>query len=180
MLPLDLPGGFRLRLVEADDAEGIYRVVVANREHLAQWLPWAGTSTLESIREFIGRARQQAESENGFQAVIVDGPGTVAGFVGFHSVDWMNRSTSLGYWLAENRQGRGTMTAAVRALTTLAFEEWGLNRVEIRVATGNARSAGVPERLGFTKEGVLREVERHADGFKDNVVYSMLAREWEN
>ncbi len=180
MLPLDLPGGFRVRLVEASDADGIYRVVDTNREHLTEWLPWAGSATPDSIREFVGRAQQQAERDNGFQAVIVDPSDEVAGFIGFHSVDWANRSTSLGYWLAEGRQGRGTMTDAVRALTTLAFEQWGLNRVEIRVATGNARSAGVPERLGFTREGVLRQAERHADGFKDNVVYSMLAGEWES
>jgi ribosomal-protein-serine acetyltransferase len=70
------------------------------------------------------------------------------------------------------------MTEAVRALTTLAFEAWHLNRVEIRVAPGNTRSAAVPERLGFVKEGVLRQAERHGDEFKDSVVYSMLAGEW--
>lgn len=178
MLPLDLPGGYRLRYVEEGDAEELYRVVDANRAYLGEWLPWVPRSSVETIREFIGRARDQAEADNGFQAVIVDGSGTVAGFIGFHVVDWNNRSTSLGYWLAEDEQGRGTMTEAVRALTTLAFDDWRLNRVEIRVALGNERSAAVPERLGFAKEGVLRQAERHGGVFKDNVVYSMLAREW--
>jgi ribosomal-protein-serine acetyltransferase len=72
------------------------------------------------------------------------------------------------------------MTEAVRALTTFAFENWHLNRIEIRVAVGNERSGAIPERLGFVKEGVLRQVERHGDAFKDNVVYSMLAAEWES
>ncbi len=70
------------------------------------------------------------------------------------------------------------MTEAVRALVEHAFGEWQLNRVEIRVAVGNERSAAIPERLGFVREGVLRQAERHADGFKDNVVYSALASEW--
>jgi len=178
MLPLDLPGGCRLRLVQEDDAEAIYRVVDANRAFLAEWLPWVHASSLETIAEFIGRARRQADDDNGFQALIVDESGAAAGFIGYHAVDWYNRTTSLGYWLAEGRQGRGTMTEAVRALTTHAFENWQLNRVEIRVAVGNARSAAIPERLGFTKEGVLRQAERHGDEFKDNVVYSMLADEW--
>jgi ribosomal-protein-serine acetyltransferase len=178
MLPLDLPGGCRLRLVQEDDAEAIYRVVDVNRAFLAEWLPWVPGSSPETIAEFIGRARRQAEDDNGFQALLVDGSGAVAGFIGYHAVDWINRSTSLGYWLAEGRQGRGTMTEAVRALTTHAFDDWHLNRVEIRVAVGNTRSAAIPERLGFTKEGVLRQAERHGDGFKDNVVYSMLAGEW--
>ena len=85
----------------------------------------------------------------------------------FHGVDWNHRSTSIGYWLAEDRQGRGTMTEAVRALTTHAFDVWRLNRVEIRVAVGNVRSAAVPRRLGFTEEGVLRQAERHGRSFKD-------------
>ncbi len=178
MLPFDLPGGCRLRSFEADDAEELYRLVDANRAYLAEWMPWAGESRLESIRDFLRRVRQQADEDNGFQAAIVDPDGAIAGVVGFHAVDWNNRSTSIGYWLAEDRQGRGTMTAAVRALTSHAFEVWGLNRVEIRVAVGNERSAAIPGRLGFAREGVLREVERHGDSFKDNVVYSMLAGEW--
>lgn len=178
MLPIDLPGGYRLRYVEERDAEAIYEVVEADRAYLGEWLPWVPSSSLETIREFIGRARRQAEADEGFQAVILDPSGAVAGFIGFHAVDWNHRSTSIGYWLAADQQGRGTMTEAVRALTTLAFEEWRMNRVEIRVAVENSRSAAVPERLGFVREGVLRQAERHADGFKDNTVYSMLAAEW--
>jgi ribosomal-protein-serine acetyltransferase len=178
MLPIELPGGFCLRYVEEGDAEAIYGVVHANRAHLGEWLPWVPYSSLESIADFIGRARRQAEDDNGFQAVIEDPSGGVAGFIGFHAVDWNNRATSLGYWLVADQQGRGTMTEAVRALTALAFDEWQLNRVEIRVAPGNEWSAAIPERLGFVKEGVLRQAERHGDRFEDSVVYSMLAAEW--
>jgi ribosomal-protein-serine acetyltransferase len=66
----------------------------------------------------------------------------------------------------------------VRALTAHAFEVWDLNRVEIRAATGNARSAAIPLRLGFVEEGVARQSERHGDSYKDLVVYSMLAADW--
>jgi ribosomal-protein-serine acetyltransferase len=161
-----------------DDAEELYRLVDANRAYLAEWMPWAGDSRFETIGAFLGRVREQAEDDNGFQAAIVDADGALCGSVGFHGVDWNNRSTSLGYWLAEAHQGRGTMTEAVRALTAYAFDTWGLNRVEIRVAVGNARSAAVPKRLGFREEGVLRQAERHGDSFKDIVVYSVLADEW--
>jgi ribosomal-protein-serine acetyltransferase len=178
MLPVDLAGGCRLRSLEDRDAEELFLVVEANRAYLAEWLPWAGAAGADTVAVFVRRARQQAEEDNGFQAAIVDGSGAIVGVVGFHGVDWTNRATSIGYWLAADQQGRGTMTEAVRALATHAFEAWRLNRVEIRVAVGNRRSAAIPERLGFVREGVLRQVERHADGFKDNVVYSMLADEW--
>jgi hypothetical protein len=51
-------------------------------------------------------------------------------------------------------------------------------RVEIRAAPENARSRAIPERLGFTQEGTLRQVERVGDRYLDNVVYAMLAEDW--
>jgi RimJ/RimL family protein N-acetyltransferase len=50
-------------------------------------------------------------------------------------------------------------------------------RVEIRAAPENARSRAIPERLGFTQEGTLRQVERVGDRYLDNVVYAMLAED---
>ena len=45
-------------------------------------------------------------------------------------------------------------------------------------APENARSRAIPERLGFTQEGTLRQVERVGDRDLDNVVYAMLAEDW--
>jgi len=177
MLPaVELPDGCALRLLEEADAGELERAVAANHEHLAPWLPWVEATAavgVEARREYLRRARRQAETNDGFQAAIV-ARRAIVGVVGFHHVDWANRSTSLGYWLARDRQGRGIMTAAVRALVDHAFAVWQLNRVEIRVAVGNARSAAIPLRLGFVQEGVLRAAERHADGYKDIAVYSLL------
>jgi ribosomal-protein-serine acetyltransferase len=169
-----------LRLLEESDAEALVRVIETNRAYLSEWLPWveATPNDVEARRDFIRRARQQVEDDNGFHAAIVDAD-EIIGVVGFHGVDWRNRSTSIGYWLAADRQGHGTMTEAVRALTQHAFEVWNLNRVEIRVATANVRSAAIPRRLGFAEEGVLREAERHGDAYEDLAVYALLARDRE-
>jgi ribosomal-protein-serine acetyltransferase len=98
--------------------------------------------------------------------------------VGTHGVDWANRKTSIGYWLAGKHQGRGVMTTAVRAYVDHAFGSWKLNRVTIEASVDNARSRAIPERLGFREEGVLREVERVGGRMLDHVVYSMLAADW--
>ena len=55
-----------------------------------------------------------------------------------------------------------------------------LNRVEIRAAPENRRSRAIPERLGFQREGVLRETERVGDRYLDEVVYGMIASDWQN
>jgi ribosomal-protein-serine acetyltransferase len=166
-----------LRLLEAADAEELHAAIEANREELARWLPWAAGQTFEDTVEFLRRTETQVAGNDGFQAAIVCRE-EIAGVVGFHSVDWGNRSTGIGYWLAAKHQGRGTMTAAVRALTDHALSTWELNRVEIRAAVENRRSRAIPERLGFQQEGILRAAEQVQGRHLDSVVYSMLAADW--
>ena len=178
MLRYELSGGCFLRLFEESDAQELYALVDANRAYLARWLPWVdATRGPEDVLSFIRAARKQLGDNDGFPLAIVDGP-NIIGAIGILSIDWTHRSTSIGYWLAEDRQGRGTMTEAVRALTTHAFKVWKLNRVEIRAAVGNARSRAIPERLGFSEEGVARQAERIGDRYEDSVVYSMLGADW--
>jgi ribosomal-protein-serine acetyltransferase len=179
MLRHELPGGYALRLVEESDADELYAVIDANRTHLAPWMPWAENEhSPADVLPFIRAARKQIADNDGLQVAIVDPGGAIVGMVGYHAVDWRNAKTSIGYWLARDEQGRGTMTAAVRALVDHAFATWKLNRVTIQASVENARSRGVPERLGFREEGVLREVERVGDRSLDHVVYSMLAADW--
>lgn len=177
MLRIELGDKRHLRLVEEPDAEELARLVDANRAYLSRWMPWAPSNTIDSTIEFIRTAQRQVANDDGLQTAIVC-DGRIVGTIGFHRVDRGNRSTSIGYWLAEESQGRGTMTRAVRALVDYAFSEWKLNRVEIRSAPDNARSRAIPERLGFREEGTLRQAERLGDHYHDNVVYSVLASEW--
>ena len=107
MLPHQLPDGCTLRHLAERDAEELERVVSANREHLARWLPWVDATAdagVEARREFLRAAQRQHAANDGFHAAIIDG-GEIIGIVGFHRVDWSNRATSIGYWLVERRQG---------------------------------------------------------------------------
>lgn len=151
-------------------------MVAANREHLAPWMPWAETYGFQDSVEFLELKRLQLEANDGFEAAVrVDGE--IAGGVGFHRLDWVNRSTALGYWLAADAQGRGLMTAAVTALLDYAFFEW-LHRVIIEVVVGNERSQAIPERLGFRQEAILREAKLVRGSHEDTRLYAMLAPEW--
>lgn len=169
--------GCRLRLLEEDDAPELHALIDANRARLAEWLPWAAAQTLEDTVGFIRRTREQLADNDGLQAAIVCEE-AIAGVVGYVGVDWQNRSTSLGYWLGEEYQGRGTMTMAVRMLVNHALFRWRLNRVEIRAAEENRPSRAIPERLGFHRDGILREAELVEGRYLDSVVYSMLTVDW--
>jgi ribosomal-protein-serine acetyltransferase len=174
---LEIGEGTCLRLLDEDDAPRLHSLIEANREALAQWLPWAGGQTQEDTVAFIRGTREQVAGNDGFQAAVVAG-GEIAGVIGFTALDWEDRVTRLGYWLGAEFQGRGTMTEAARALTDHGLSAWGLNRVEIRAAPGNRPSRAIPERLGFTEEGTLRGAQRVGSRYLDTVVYSMLAEEW--
>jgi ribosomal-protein-serine acetyltransferase len=166
-----------LRPLRLSDAEELHGVIEANREHLSRWMPWPAEQDLDGTKRFLAESDAQLANEAGLQAALVP-DGEIVGVAGVHAVDWLNGKTSIGYWLAEGAQGRGLMTAAVRTLLGLAFEEWGLHRVEIHVAPDNRRSRAIPERLGFREEGVLREAGRVGGGYLDNVVYGLLEEEW--
>ena len=175
----DLPGGARLRLFEESDADELFALSDRNRRHLEPWLPWVPhTHGPADSLEFIRITRRQVADNDGYQLAIVEPGGEIAGVAGFHRIDWANRATSIGYWLAADRQGQGLMTAAVRALIDHAFGVWGLHRIEIVAAVENARSRAVPERLGFREEGVRRDGERHGERYLDLVVYALLEDDW--
>lgn len=174
MTELSVPDAPALRILRDADAEELHALIEADRDRLALWLPWAGEQEMEETREFIRRSRGELAEGTGFQAAVAP-EGEIAGVIGCRPIDWANRATSIGYWLAEAAVGKGTMTEAVRALTAHAFESWGLHRVDIQAATENLRSRAIPERLGFTEEGTLRGAERVGDRYLDIVVYGMLA-----
>lgn len=174
----DLGGGRGLRVLEDDDAEELFALIDANRVHLAQWMPFVGqTRGVVDSLAFIRAARRQQEENRGMQlAVLADEH--IVGVAGFHAIDWNRRQTSIGYWLAADQQGAGTMTASVATLLDYAFDRWKLVRVEIRAGVANMRSRAIPQRLGFREEGVLPAAERIGTRVIDHVIYSMSARDW--
>ncbi|MGI8745972.1 MAG: GNAT family N-acetyltransferase [Bryobacteraceae bacterium] len=167
-----------LQIMEERHAEAVYSVVDKDRERLRKWLPWVDRTTeAEYTREFIHGALEQFARNEGLSAAIWVA-GRVAGGIGFHQISWLSKHVEMGYWISSEFEGRGIVTGASRAMIDYAFTQWKLNRVEIRCATGNARSVAIPKRLGFTLEGTLREAQLLSDGFHDLFVFGMLAKDW--
>jgi len=98
--------------------------------------------------------------------------------IGYLFWNFDSQQTEIGYWLAESATGQGIMTRCTREFTRYAFETLKLNRVVIRCADTNTKSAGVAERLGYTLEGIARQGTQLHGKFVDLRVYSLLAEEW--
>ena len=109
--------------------------------------------------------------------LLLDHAGALGGVAGYRTLDAVNRTGEIGYWLRADFGGRGLMTACCRALVAHGFAALGLNRIAIAAATDNAKSRAIPERLGFRFEGVLRQPEWLYDHFVDHAVYSLLLSE---
>ncbi|SMP12315.1 ribosomal-protein-serine acetyltransferase [Laceyella tengchongensis] len=167
-----------LKLPTQADREELYAVVDQNRCHLRPWLPWVDDmKSPDDYESIIKKWLNQYADNQGFQAAMVL-EGNIVGMIGFHQLNWLNRQGEIGYWLAADQQGKGLASAAVRALLAIGFEHYGLIRIEIRVAAPNHRSRAIPERLGFRKEGILKEAAHLYGRFEDIVVYGMTATEY--
>jgi ribosomal-protein-serine acetyltransferase len=163
-------------LVDADAAP-LFALVDANRAHLRRWLAWVdGASDAARIGEFLRGVQARALVGTSLELAI-EYDRELAGIAGFRSLDPANRAGEIGYWLREDRGGRGIMTASCRALVRHGFESLGLNRISLAAAVENRRSRRVAERIGFRLDGVLRDAEWLYDHFVDHAVYSLLRRD---
>ncbi|HTI13586.1 MAG TPA: GNAT family protein [Dictyobacter sp.] len=165
-------------LVERDAPE-LFQLIEEGRSSLRTWLPWIDyTQSVEDERAFI-RTVQQQSTEHKSYSFSIWYQGTIAGTIGYHLIDWMNRKVEIGYWQGEAFQGKGIMTRACRSIIQYAFNTLQLNKVEIRCATQNTRSCAIPLRLGFTYEGTIRQAEWLYDHYVDLKLYGLLEHEWQ-
>ena len=170
--------GLTLRTFVESDADAVYDVVDRNRDHLETFMHWMTPGySRESAREFIDRAVGRKEAEQGLGYGIFRG-NLLIGSIGFVEFDWTSRKTEIGYWIDKAEEGKGIVSAACKVLIDYAIADLGMNRVEIRCSAENKRSAAIPERFGFKKEGVLRQSEFRNGHLHDFVVYGLLADEW--
>lgn len=145
-----------LRAYSLDDVPAMDAVIPANREHLKTFLPWAleepiGTQRrIEIVTEFIDK---YAAGDDFTMGIFDRESGAYIGGTGFHTRQGPE-VLEIGYWLAEDEQGKGLMTEAAAALTRVAISFAFARRVEIRCELMNTRSRNVPGRLGFALEKV--------------------------
>lgn len=128
-------------------------------EFLWQWLPW--------------------QQGNVYAVCLRSSGGTVVGTTTLGDFDLRNESAHIG-WTAYSPDvwGSGVNADAKRLLLGTAFTH-GFERIRLQTDVLNVRSRAAIERIGAQEEGVLRHVQRRADGsWRDTVIYSILREEW--
>ncbi|HET8984754.1 MAG TPA: GNAT family protein [Trueperaceae bacterium] len=182
-LCLDREQELYLALFEREDASELARLVAANEAHLRPWMPWVDGERPASQLAFIeSRALPGFASADGFECAIVR-DGAIIGAAGVHDVHERTRRGSIGYWIDAGAQGSGYVTKAVAAIVDRCFSigVFGgepFERLDIHAEVDNLKSRAVPERLGFTFEGVLRRHRHNGARYADFAVYSLLRGEY--
>ncbi|MEP7164644.1 MAG: GNAT family protein [Ferruginibacter sp.] len=175
---IKIEDGLTLELLDEDHASAMFSLIDSNRQHLKEWLPWVDhIQTIENLNDHIADCKRlQAEGTDYAFAIMMNNK--MVGRIGIHYIQLHNKIAALGYWLGDGYQGKGIITKACIALIDHCFNELGMNRVEIKCATGNVKSRAIPEKLNFNKEGMLRKAELVNGQFLDLYLYSMLRSEW--
>lgn len=166
-----------LRAWTEHDVDIAFEIVLRNREHLQTYMQWMTPDySIESAKKFItdGIAHRLEKKTLGLALFRGD---RLIGSTGFNRLDWPARVCEIGYWIDRDEEGKGIISRACRTMIDYAFQRLEMNRVEIRCSTENLRSTAVPERLGFTKEGVLRQAEVLNGRAHDFCIYGLLAED---
>ena len=165
---------------EPKRAEALYNVICANRVHLSHWLPWVPfVKSQADTATFLRESQAKNTTGEGVIRLIVVKK-QVVGVVSLQDFNDVNHFAELGYWIDVAAYGQGYVALSSRALIDYGFSECGLNKIIVSCAVNNQRSRRVIERLGFTKEGLLRQNERIGDQYHDAFTYSLLHSEWQD
>ena len=169
----------RLRLRPVSDADADALFALHSSAHVLRYWDSPPWQDRERAERFIAASRQMAGDGSGARLVIDRADdGAFVGWCGLTRWNPTYRSASLGYLLGEAAWGHGYATEAAEALLRWGFDELDLNRVQAETDTRNLASARVLEKLGFRREGTLRE-DCVVDGeVSDSWVYGLLRREW--
>jgi ribosomal-protein-alanine N-acetyltransferase len=170
-------GRLLLRPFTSADADALF-ALQSDAFVLRYWdaPPWAERARAEL---FISACARMSEEGSGVRLAVVRVVDN--SFIGWCSLTrWKpdHRSASMGYCLDDAAWGHGYATEAGRALLEWAFDTLDLNRVQAETDTRNAASARVLEKLGFVREGTLREDCVVNGEVSDSWVYGLLRRQW--
>lgn len=160
-------------------AEGLLE---AGRTHSDwQYLPIPGFATIEDVNRWIAQANALLESKLHYTYVVIENDSNkVVGSTRYMNVRERDCGVEVGYsWLAPASQQSFANPEAKFLLLEHAFEHCGAIRVELKTDERNIRSQRAIEKLGATREGVLRKhmLAQH-DFIRNSVLYSITDDEW--
>jgi RimJ/RimL family protein N-acetyltransferase len=171
-----------IRCWTPEDAPHAKKAEDESRAHLRPFMLWAEREP-EPLNDVVDKLRLfRSWFDTGedfmFGAFSKDAPHVCVGGAGLHPRAGKG-GIEIGYWTHVDHVRQGLATEVAGALTRAAFEIGRLRWVEIRCASKNVSSAGIPSKLGFTHEATLKDRLVLGNGaIDDALVFTLLARDY--
>lgn len=170
----------RLRLRPFTDADADSLFALHSSAHVLRYWDSAPWNDRDRAERFIAKCRTMADEGTGARVAIDRASdGAFVGWCGLTRWNADYRSASLGYCLGDAMWGHGYATETAHALLRWAFDTLDLNRVQAETDTRNVASARVLEKIGFVREGTLREDCVVNGEVSDSWVFGLIKREWQ-
>ena len=169
-------GGLILHKPQEADAEELVDSILSSEAALSPWMVWLTPGyCVDDGLAWIRQVEDRWDDGRNF-AYLIRSPKeqVVLGSVDIHHIDKQNLVGCLGYWMRSDQAGKGIAPRAARALTAAAFQYAGLARIELIMAVDNLRSQMVAEKLGATREAVLKNRIRTPNGQQDGIVFALF------
>jgi RimJ/RimL family protein N-acetyltransferase len=166
----------RLRALRADDADALF-AMKSDPRVMRYWshAPW--TDRAQAVAQLEQLERDRETSEFYQWAITVDGGDALVGTMSLFALNRAQKRADVGYSLASDVWGRGYATEALKLAVDFAFGTLGLARLEADIDPRNEASCRLVERIGFTREGLLRERWYVAGDATHAAMNGLLARE---
>lgn len=169
----------RLEPLTAAHAESLWPH--ADEPEIWLYMPYGKVDSVDRLRDVIQELlRRQAGGTDLCFAVVDLASNAPIGMTRFMTIERANRSVEIGgTWYSKAFRRTAVNTECKNLLMTHAFENWDCVRVQIKTDLRNERSQRAIERLGATREGVLRKNVIMPDGYqRSSVMYSVIDDEW--
>lgn len=140
-----------------------------------------GPTDEASMKKYIATAIDNRQQQKEYPFIIFDKKtNEYAGSTRFYDIQQTFKTTQLGFtWYGKKFRQTGLNRHCKLLLFQFAFEQWELERVELRADIRNERSINAMKAIGCTPEGILRKhLPNNEGGRRDSIVFSMLKEEW--
>lgn len=165
----------RLESTYPEHSEALWKAIETSLDELRVWMPWAADTSLEATLTYASLVHRRWAAGLEWSFTMFEDESAV-GAISLMRYAPERKTAEMGYWIRSDRAGQGLVTEAGAALCRFGFDELHLNRIEIMVAVDNHPSIKVAMKLGFTREGVMRQASLGGDRtWQDLYLYSLLA-----
>ena len=174
--PLLIGEKIYLRPLEREDAPLF--VIWLNDQEVTRTLLVSGPINLQKEEEYLENAYKSEHDT--VLGIAIKETDKLIGSTGLRQIDFRNRHAGFGIVIGEKAEwGKGYGTEATSLITRYAFETFNLNRVWLHVFADNERGVRAYEKVGFKREGILRQEGYREGRYWDTLTMAILREEWE-